>query len=157
LADIQVKNVDPMNVVSLSFTGSYGQTEERLEELMSWLLRAGHPYSAPPMALYYDDPAKVAEDDLRGEVCLGVEEQCEVSEGVEMRKMPAQQVAALVADPETDPASLYPQMWDWLAENAYSYVEGAPTRVLYHFAVADSDAESADLTSIEVQVPVEKA
>jgi DNA gyrase inhibitor GyrI len=157
LADIQVKNIDPMNVVSLSFTGSYGQTEERLEELMSWLLRAGHPYSAPPMALYHDDPAKVAEDELRGEVCLAVEERCETTDEVEMKEVAGQQVAALEAEPDADPASLYPQMWDWLSENGYSYVEGAPTRVLYHFAVADSDSESAELTSIEVQVPVEKA
>jgi hypothetical protein len=48
-------------------------------------------------------------------------------------------------------------MWDWMSENGYSYVEGLPTRILYHFAVADSDNESADLVSIEVQVPIEKA
>jgi DNA gyrase inhibitor GyrI len=157
LADIQPKNIEPMTVVSLSFKGSYSQTREKLESLMSWLLRAGHPYSAPPMGLHYDDPAKVAEDDLRGEVCLAVEEHCEPNEEVELKELPGQEVASLVAEPDADPASLYPQMWDWMSENGYSYVEGLPTRILYHFAVADSDNESADLVSIEVQVPIEKA
>jgi DNA gyrase inhibitor GyrI len=156
LADIQVKEIEPMTVVSLSFTGSYSQTEAKLELLMSWLLRAGHPYSAPPIALYHDDPAKVAEGDLRGEVCLAIEEACEAADEVEIKELEGQQVASLVAEPDTDPASLYPQMWEWLAENGYTYVEGKPTRVLHHFAVADSDDQPANLTSIEVQVPIQK-
>ena len=38
MAEVQLKDVEPMVVMSLAFTGPYDQTQEKLDEIMGWLL-----------------------------------------------------------------------------------------------------------------------
>ena len=75
MAQIEIKTVEPMNVLSLPFTGSYQETGQHLDELLARVLRAGHPWSTPPVGVFYDDPSKVEEDKLRGEIAVCVEEE----------------------------------------------------------------------------------
>ncbi|MCK4374518.1 MAG: GyrI-like domain-containing protein [Candidatus Brocadiae bacterium] len=156
MAEIQVKEVEPMTVMSLSFTGPYEQTREKLEGLMSWLLRIGHPYSAPPMGLYYDDPAKVAADALRAEVCLPIEEKCEPADEMERKELPGATVACAVHEgPFGELHQVYQQVFAWAEENGYRYVEGLPTREVFHVLPGQEEDPTHCVT--EVQVPVEKA
>ncbi len=156
MAEIQVKEVEPMTVMSLPFTGSYDQTQEKMAELMGWLLRVGHPYSELPMALYYDDPAKVPEEELRAEVCLPIEEACEPAEEIERKALPGVTVAfAMHEGPYSGIPATYEEIFAWIAENGYRAVEGAPTREVFH--KVPGQAESPEEVLTEVQVQVEQA
>lgn len=156
MAEIQVKEVEAMTVMSLSFTGPYEQTHEKLDELMSWLLRVGHPHSSLPMALYYDDPAKVAPDELRAEVCLPIEEACEPGDSAERKELPAVTVAfAMHEGPYSGISQLYEEILNWSSENGYGRIEDLPTREIFHKMYGQTDNAEEYVT--EVQVPVDKA
>jgi effector-binding domain-containing protein len=153
MAEVQVKDVKAMTVVSLPFTGSYEQTQEKLDELMSWLLRAGHPAAGAPMGLYYDDPAKVAPDDLRAEVCVPIEESCEPTEDVRRKELPAVRVAsAMHQGPYHEVPSLYEQIFEWMRENGLQYDGTMPTREV--FRKLHGEVKDAAEYITEVQVPL---
>jgi effector-binding domain-containing protein len=157
MAEIQVKRVEPMTVLSLSFTGAYEQTQDRLEELMAGTLRAGHPHCQPPMALYYDDPAKVPAENLRAEVCLPIGEAYEpADEGISRKELPGATVACTVYQgPYSLIAQVYEQIFEWTKANGYRHAEGVPTREV--FLKLFGEAEDPKDFVTEIQVPVEKA
>jgi AraC family transcriptional regulator len=155
MAEIQVKEIGPVEVISLPFTGPYEQTQEKLEQLMSWLLRVGHPYSSAPFALYYADPAKVPPDQLRAEVCLAVDEACEPVEDIQRRELPGVTVAwAIHKGPYAEIQHAYEEIFGWIPENGYRYVEGEPTREVFHTMYGQVDDPQEFVT--ELQVPVEQ-
>ncbi len=154
MPEVQVKEVPEMTVISLPFTGPYEQTQSKLDHLMGWLLRVGHPYSEPPMGLYHDDPSKVAEDELRGEVCLPIEEECEGEEDIVRKELPPVTVAYAVHEGPYDRLpEVYEDIFAWLRENGYRYVEEMPTREIFHKLYGQTDIPEEYVT--EVQVPVE--
>ena len=153
--EVQIKEVEPVTVMGLPFTGSYDQTRSKLEYLMSWLLRVGHPHSAAPLGLYYDDPAKVPAEELRAEVCLPIEEECEGEEEIVRKGLPAATVACAVhTGPYAAIPQVYEQIFEWIGQNGYSYVEGEPTREVF-LAMYGQVEDPAEFVT-EVQVPVQK-
>ncbi len=156
MADIDVKEVDAMEVMALPFTGSYDQTQSKLDFLMSWLLRVGHPRSDDPMGLYYDDPAKVAEEELRAEVALPIEEEYEGEEDVVRKELPAVKVAyATHKGPYSQIPAVYEGIFEWMREKGYQYDEEQPTRELFH--VMYGDVKKPDDFVTEIQVPIKTA
>jgi effector-binding domain-containing protein len=144
-----------MVAMSLPFTGSYDQTMKKLDHLMGWLLRVGHPYSETPRALYYDDPSKVPEDELRAEVCLPIEEECEPRDEFKRIELPAVTVAyATHEGPYSRIPQLYEEIFEWIRENGYRYIEDMPTREVFLKTYGQTDDPEQYVT--EVQVPVEK-
>ena len=155
MPEVEIKEVPAMTVMSLPFSGPYDQTQDKLATLMSWLLRVGHPYSDTPFGLYYDDPSKVAPDALRAEVCLPIEEECQPEDEIQKKNLPAVTVAAAVHQgPPSGIAQVYKEVFGWIAENGYRYVEGGPTREVFLRVYGEADDPEQFLT--EVQVPVEK-
>lgn len=155
MAEIETKTIEPMAVMSLSFTGSYNQTAEKLDELVAWVLRAGRPYSGPPMAIYYDDPEKVAEADLRAEALVPMGEQCDGGDDIVRKELPGAEVAtALHQGAYAGIGAVYKEIFGWIAENGYRYVEEAGTREIFHKVLGEVDAAAEFLT--EIQVPIEK-
>jgi effector-binding domain-containing protein len=156
MLEVQVKEVEAMTVISLSFTGPYDQTQDKLEELMSSLLRAGHPFSQTPLALYYDDPAKVEADKLRAEVCLPIGEEYAPSDEGKRKELPGASVAyAVHQGPYREIPPVYESIFAWIGANGYRYVEGTPTREV--FLKIYGEAEDPKDFVTEIQVPVEKA
>jgi len=156
MVEVEIKEVPASEVLSLSFTGPYEQTQDRLDDLLSWVLRAGHPYSGCPQGLFFDDPANVAADDLRGEVCVVIEEQCEGFEGVVRKDMPAATLAcATFTGPYEQLRPHYQEVFDWIAANGYRYLEDQPVREVYHVLYGQADDPQEFVT--ELQVPVEPA
>ncbi len=154
MPEVHVKEVPEMTVMSLPFTGSYDQTQTKLDRLMSWLLRVGHPYSSPPMGIYHDDPAQVPEEELRAEVCLPIEEECEGEEDVVRKELPAVTVAyAVHKGPYHQIPPIYEDIFEWMEENGYEYVEDMPTREV--FLKLYGQVEEPEEYVTEVQVPVQ--
>jgi AraC family transcriptional regulator len=154
MEEIEVKEVEPLTVMSQPFTGSYDQAQDKLEHLMSWLLRVGHPYSEPPRAIFYDDPEVTPADELRAEVCLPIEEACEGEGDIVRKTLPAQTVATMTHQgPREDQPEVYHAIFDWIEQSDYRYIEGEPTREVYHRMYGQAEDPEEFVT--EYQVPVE--
>jgi len=155
MPEVELKSIEPQTVMSLSFTGPYEQTGDRLDELMAWLLRAGHPYSAPPFCIYYDDPEQVPEDELRAEVCLPIEEQCDGDHTVTRKTVPGGEFACLVhTGPYEGIREVYRHLFDWMQQNGYRHLVELGTREVFHKILGQVDSVEELVT--EVQVPVQK-
>ena len=153
MAEVEVKELDALTVMSLSFTGSYDQTQDRLDDLMAWMLRAGHPYSGRPMGLFFDDPEKVDVEELRGEVCLPVEEECEAYDEVERKVLEGATVAAATYTLSPDRVKEgYREIFAWIGENGFAYDAEKPCREVYH--LIHGEVETPEETVVEIQVPV---
>jgi len=156
MAEVQTKTIEPRNVMSLAFTGPFDQTGDMLDELIAWVLRAGHPYAGPPMAIYYDDPAKVNPEELRAEVALPIEEVCEGDLRFTRKRLPGCEVAyAVHTGPYSQIKPLYEEIFAWIAENGYRHVEGSGAREIF-LTRPGEEGEGDEGPVTEVQVPVEK-
>lgn len=154
--EIKTKHVEPTAVVTKSFQGPYDQTEDILDELMGWIMRVGHPYSSPPLAVYYDDPAQVAEEDLRGDVCLPVAEVVEGDDQAQVKELPETEVAFKLHEGAYDGiADVYEEIFSWIEDQGYSFREELGTREIFHKIYGQAETEEQLVT--EVQVPIEKA
>ncbi|MFP4029395.1 MAG: GyrI-like domain-containing protein [Candidatus Brocadiia bacterium] len=153
MAEVQLKELRSLTVMSRSFTGSYSQTGDQLDELMAWLLRAGHPYSEPPRTIFYDDPEEVPEEDLRAEVCLPIEEECEARDEVERKRLEAGTFACLMHEGAYEGIrDKYEQIFDWIDENGYEYIKEMGVREVLHTIIGETQEQEELLT--EIRVPV---
>ena len=156
MAEVQTKTVPSMAVMSLSFTGSYEQTGEKLDELIGWVLRAGHPYGGAPIGVYYDEPGKVPDDKLRGEVCVPMAEVCDSGFQMTRKELPACEVAyAIHQGPYAQIKPVYEQIFAWIAENGYQYTAELGCREVFCKLLGEVDTAEELVT--EVQVPIKKA
>lgn len=159
MADIQTKSLEPLNVMSLPFTGAYDQTGARLDDLLAWILRAGHPWSGPPAGVFYDDPDKVAEDELRAEVVVPLDETCEGDDRVARKTLPGAEVACLTYEgPMSGIGQAYEELFNWIHANGWTYVEALGTREVYvRLPEEHEEGEEPKGFMVELQVPIEKA
>lgn len=153
MADVEMKTIEPQTVVSLSFEGSYAQTTDKLDTLMAWLLRAGHPYSGRPFAVYYDDPSEVPEEDLQAEVCLPIAEEFEPAGDIERKTIPGGDFACVVHEGSYSGLDeSYDVIFEWIEENGYQMDEDMGTREI--FEVMRGEVESVDELMTDVLVPI---
>ncbi len=154
MAEVEIKSIDSADVMCLEFTGSYEQTGDRLDELLAWVLRSGHPWAAAPVGVFYDDPDTVEADKLRAEVGVRVDERCDSDDRVKRKKLPGAEMACLAYEgPISDIGKTYQELFEWIGANGYRYVEEMGTREIY-LRLPDQDTESSGFL-IEVQAPVE--
>jgi len=154
MADVETKIVEPIKVASLSFTGAYEQTEDMMDELMGWLMRAGHPYSAPPFAIYYDDPDQVPVDEQRAEVCLPIAERVKGDAEVDIKTIPAAKMACAKHEgPYEGIPDTYEDIFTWMEQEGHSFEEDMGTREV--FLKQHGEVESEEDLLTEVQVPIE--
>ena len=154
MAEVEIKSIDSADVMCLEFTGSYEQTGDRLDELLAWVLRSGHPWAAAPVGVFYDDPDKVEADKLRAQVAVRVDERCDGDDLVKRKNLPGAEMACLAYEgPIGDIGKAYGELFEWIGANGYRYVEGMGTREIY-LRLPEQEAESSGFL-IEVQAPVE--
>ena len=157
MPEVETKTVEPQSVVSLSFTGPYDQTEDVLDELMGWLMRAGHPYCSHPFAVFYDDPDEVPEDELRAEVCLPIAERIKGDEEVDIKEIPGGEVAyTLHQGSYDDIVEAYDRVFTWLEEEGLEFHEEMGTREVFLKLEGEVDIEEELLTEIQVPLATEE-
>lgn len=111
----------PLTVASISLRGPYSQAGEAMLRLKNWtdskhLEAAGYPF-----CLFYDNPSRTAEADLRSEVCIPVSKPF-VGEGeVTMKELPEVEVAETVHQgPPEEFARTYRPFIEGLLDRGYS-------------------------------------
>ena len=71
----EIKQIPKIRVAFVINKGPYHQATPRgFEKLFAWLGANNSQPTGPSLAIYYDEPGKVAEGDLRSESCVPISE-----------------------------------------------------------------------------------
>ena len=121
----------PYRIVCLPHTGPYPGVAKKILAVRK-LLKGSEKQLGVPCGLYYDNPAKVAEEKLRSKGGYVIEGELAVEAPLLIERVPRRDVlvARLEAHPSLAPIKIYPKMAKWMAANN---VEAAgPALELYH-------------------------
>jgi DNA gyrase inhibitor GyrI len=138
---ITEKEVGPYLVAVKRFTGSYYKVGPTMTEVDTWLRENG-VNSTKGVGLYYDDPAKVPEDQRRsdvGNILEGVDEQTlekikEKFTVIEIKKSKAAVVDYPIKSPLSymlAPMKVYPEIAKYWTQKGYEEEEGSFSIEIY--------------------------
>jgi effector-binding domain-containing protein len=140
----------PERYVYLEARGSYTRVGALLEELHARITELGVAVSGPPFALYYDDPGRVAVEDLRLRACFPVADDARPHPPLRLDVLPSTTVVyAYVAGAYPEVPRAYPGLYAFMDE--LGWVENGPVREVY--LVNPAEVESFEQLVTEVQVP----
>jgi effector-binding domain-containing protein len=130
--------------------GDYRGIGKLLERAFAAADAAHVEASGPPFALYYDDPGKVAVDELRMRACLPVASPIEAREPLHYDVLDSTTVVyAYIGGPYPEVPRAYPGVFAFL--KTLDWVENGPVREIY---LRDpSEVASWDELVTEVQIP----
>ena len=114
--------------------------------------------NAPGISVYHDEEPKEQDWDI--EVCVPLERQVALSNGVEYRELPAVETMASVLHngPFLTISNAYEALTGWVDGNGYRVVGPARELSIHVVFTPNGSADQADpSTVVEVQFPVEKA
>jgi effector-binding domain-containing protein len=130
--------------------GSYTRTGRALEGLHAALKERGLVASGPPFALYFDDPGRVPESELRSRACFPVDVAPHAITGVPADVLPrAHVVYAVVRGPYPEVPRAYPGLYGYLGR--MGWVEAGPIREIY--LVPPTAVADFGQLLCEVQIP----
>jgi effector-binding domain-containing protein len=66
--EMEVRNLQPMKVVSLINKGPYETVGQAYSRLHEYMMAQGHEYAGPVMELYLSDPQKVPPEEILTEI-----------------------------------------------------------------------------------------
>lgn len=136
--------------VYLEQRGDYRGVGRVIERLLAAADEAALDVEGPPFALYYDDPGRVATDQLRLRACLPVAPTDTVGGELRLDMLDSTTVVyAYVAGPYQEVPRAYPKLFAYLRE--LDWVEAGPIREVY--LQDPSQVASWDELVTEVQIP----
>jgi effector-binding domain-containing protein len=116
--------------VYVDLVGSYTRIGKALESADAAMRVQGIPAAGPPFALYFDDPARVAADELRARACFPVDRRVAVEPPLEVDVLPGTTVVyAFVAGPYPEVPRAYPGIFAFLERMRWR--EAGPIREIY--------------------------
>jgi AraC family transcriptional regulator len=125
----EIKRFPETHVAYVSEVGPYGEAVQRgFKRLFDWLSANHIQPVGPSMGIYYDDPAKVAPENLRSDLCVPVGPDVTGSGEVQTKEIGGWQVAALVYQGQENIARAYNEVYDWLHSKGYHELD-APVEV----------------------------
>lgn len=145
----EVKHFPKMRVAYVSEVGPYGKATRRgFERLFAWLGTNNVQPLGASLAIFYDDPAKVAPEKLRSEACVPVAPEVQSSGEVQTKEIGDVDVATIIYQGEQNITRAYNEVYDWLYAHGYRDA-GAPMET-YLSALGEE-------LRAEIAVPVVKA
>lgn len=136
--------------VFLEKRGDYRELGETMRTLLTAAAELGIESRGAPFALFYDDPGRVAQSELRARVCLPVATKPARAGALRYDVLPrAMVVYAEVHGPYPEVPRSYPALFAYLAELGWR--AGAPIREIY--LVNPSEVASLAELVAEVQIP----
>jgi hypothetical protein len=123
----------PYYVVILSHKGSYQGISQKIDEV-SIMLTENQIEHRVACGIYYDDPAKIAIEELRSEGGFLVTDSIQVTPPFKCLKFPARSVgvASIEANPAIAGFKTYPALLDWIDKYKFESDTLQPTIELYH-------------------------
>lgn len=147
---VQWKQTLDQPYVFLELVGDYRETGRFLTQLLEQIRSQNLAVAGPPFALFYDDPARTPQAELRSRLCLPVSRLVPVAAPLGFDLLPSANVVyARIAGPYPDVPQSYPAMFDTLRTRGW--VLDGPIREQY--LVDPSTVQSFDQLVTEVQMP----
>ena len=154
--DFVVKEIEPRTVAYKGVKGSFTKVPDTIGEVVGWITQRGLSMSGPPVAVYFDDPRHVPEEELAWEIqwpVSGDPARAEPDEqGIGIRRVDAYDAAVtLFVGPYEQVGPVYDALIEWVTENGYR-VAGPPEEVYLN----DPNADPRQEPLTEIRLPVTK-
>ena len=116
----EMKFFPETHVAYVSEVGPYDEAVHRgFKRLFDWFAENHiHPIG-PSLAIFYDDPAKVAAKNRRCDLCAPVGPHVTGSGDIQTKEIGGWQVATIVYQGEKNVRRAYNEVYDWLHEQGY--------------------------------------
>lgn len=136
--------------VYLEHYGSYADTGALVPSLLREVSAQGLAADGPPFALFYDDPAVTAVDELRSRVCVPIAGARSPRAPLRYEILPQCNVAyAVISGRYPDAPRAYPKLFEYM--DRFNWTVDGPIREVY--VVPPAGRSERDLVC-EIQVPV---
>ena len=153
---VTVKGIEPRTVAYKWVKGSFTRVPETIGEIVGWIMQRGLSMSGPPVAVYFNDPRHVAEEELTWEIQWPLSGDVAPAEpdeqGIGVKHVEPYDAAATVFEgPYDQVAPVYDALTQWVMENGYEFA-GPPEEVYLN----DPNAEPRQEPLTEIRFPVTK-
>jgi AraC family transcriptional regulator len=144
----EIKRFPKMRVAYVTMIGPYGESvQQGFNQLFAWLGANNLQPMGASFGIFHDDPAKVAPDKLRSELCVPVAPEVQGAGEIQVKEIDAFEAATIVYQGEANITRAYNEVYDWLRAQGYRDA-GAPIEVYLSMPGEELRAE--------VYVPIEK-
>ncbi len=144
----ELKFFPETHVAFVSEIGPYKKSIPRgFKQLFDWLETNGIQPIGPLLAILYDDPAKVAPENQRADLCAPIGPHVVGSGDVRTKEIGGWRVATLFYEGDKNTARALEQVYDWLREQGYSPAD---------LPVVKYQSPLGDKVRAEVGVPIIK-
>lgn len=144
----EAKQFPKMRVAYVSERGPFGEAIGRgFKRLFAWLEANNVQPGGASLGIFYDDPAKVAPENLHSDLCVPVAGDVQGSGEVGVKEIGGFQVATIIYQGEQNIERAYNEVYDWLRAQGYRGT-GAPVETFL--------SQLGEELRAEVAVPIEK-
>jgi effector-binding domain-containing protein len=150
---IEVKDVKSFRVAALRVAASRSEEEDYFKQLLGWLRQKGVRPSKK-LAIFFQ---KIPEFDSNSvttyEVCFEIEGTVKTEEGIQIKELPGQRVAALIHIGSREKIlSSYETLIEWIENEGY--VVKGPPREVYVIPSSSKDKSGPKDYTTEIQFPI---
>lgn len=125
----EIKHFPKRRVAYVSVTGPWPDSiQQGFGRLFAWLGTNQIQPMGPSLGIFYDDPAKVASDKLRSDLCVPVADNVQSSGDVRIKNVGGFEAATIFYQGDANIMRAYNQVYDWLHAQGYRD-SGAPIEV----------------------------
>ena len=154
--EVTVKKTTPMTVAFITVKGHFNQIPAAFGRLYNWTSEKGYKALGPSIAVYYDIPGQVPDDELRWElrsqISGDIAESRPDKDGLGVKHLEATQVATVMhRGPYEKLEETYKALTLWVEESGYE-ISGPPEEAYFNDPTQTPSAEP--LT--EIRFPVRK-
>ena len=144
----EIKHFPKMRVAYVENAGPYGEASQRgFAKLFEWLNANNVQPVGASIGVFYDDPAKVAPENLRSESCAPVAAGVVGSGEVKTKDIGDVEVATIIYQGEQNIGRAYNEVYDWMRVQGYRE-SGAPMETYL--------SKPGEELRAEIAVPIEK-
>uniref|UniRef100_A0A7C4Y4A0 GyrI-like domain-containing protein n=1 Tax=candidate division WOR-3 bacterium TaxID=2052148 RepID=A0A7C4Y4A0_UNCW3 len=159
---LTTKTFPQTKVASLSMQGPYTKMNDAFVEIGNWLTTNKIAATGAPIGIFYDDPAKVAPDSLRWEICFPIGElpmdtvkkvplPIDTTR-IKIKELPSCEVASIIHTGSYEKiGDTYKKIYTLIQKNKYE-ATGAPMEV---FLQNPSEVPAESLKT-EILIPIKK-
>ena len=132
--DVKIKDINPMTVAFISAKGDFSQIPMAFQKLYGWIAQKGYKPIGPSIAVYYNIPGEVPDEqlswELRSQLSGDIAEVGLDTEGLGVKKLDAVKMATTIyKGPYENIEPVYIALNTWIATSDYE-VNG-PVEELY--------------------------
>ena len=153
--DVKTKDINPMLVAFIKVTGDFGQIPTTFQKLYGWINKKGYKPIGPSIAVYYNIPGEVPNEqlnwELRSQLSGDIAESAPDMDGIGVKKVDAVKMATTVyKGPYENIEPIYVALNTWITDNNYEVV--GPIQELYF----NDPTIAGEVPITEIRIPIRK-